>query len=226
MRWGPVERRVPSWVVVAIGLGLIAVALVGGNGPFSSAREFNRCERADCFGREAVTVVGRRTFVRITRNEDSETRTRIWEVTWQRADGGRTTRDVHRRVYDAAPAGTPATLRIWRGEVVGIAVGEVRQQFTPRVGWTLGGWIGLGWLGLGVILWGLFDRWWDGVFMLLFRSFVWLFAGFMPVALVMGVTLYGWDTETDTRGYLIVLAILVVITAVPAAMLWGTFRKR
>lgn len=231
----PVARRVPPWLVVLIGLGVIAVAFVGGHGPYHDGREYHRvdaCERgpgaADCFGREPVTIVGRRTYIRVRQDEDSESRVRVWEVTWERADGTRVAREVTRRIHDAAAEGTAADLRTWRGEVVGIEVGGVDQWFTPRVGWSLAGWLGLGWLGLGIVLWGLFDRWWDGVFMLVFRGFFWLMTGFVPVVLGMVLVLYGVDTDMGGQGRYVALALALVVALVgfPAAILASTFRDR
>jgi hypothetical protein len=226
------ERRFPSWLAAAIGLGVIAVALAAGAGPYRQSREYHRldrCEEAgagDCFGRQPVTIVHRRTYIKVTRSDDTETRTRVHEVTWERADGGRTTRRVSRAIHDAAVEGRPADLRTWRGEVVGVEVAGVEQWFTPRAGWSLAGWLGLGWFGLGIVLWGLLVRWWDGVFMLVLRAFFWTLTAAMPATLAMGFALYGWDTDGPARSMVIAVVVALVFTAFPAGLLWATFRDR
>ena len=67
------------------------------------------------------------------------------------------------------------------------------QWFLPEVGSTLEYWLYLAFLGLGVLLWGLLLGWWDGLFMLAFRTFAWMFMSVVPVGLAVGALAYGLD---------------------------------
>lgn len=214
------------WVLGVLGLAVVAVGVGVAVGPFRESVDFRRvndCEQrgGDCFGRDRVTIVGRRTFVRVTRDEDGERRERVYEVTWEGPGDGRTTRRVAKKIFDVAAEGRPAELRTWRGEVVGIEVAGVEQWFTPRTGWHLMGWLVLAWAGLGLVLWSLLVSWWDGLFMFGFRLFFWSFMGAMPMVMAMTTVLYGVPTGGELALF---LGILVVFTGLPAIALWSTFR--
>jgi hypothetical protein len=220
-RGSPRERSVGRWVVTALGLGVIAAALVPAADAYRQSREFHKvvvCERgtADCFAREPGRVVARRTYTTTTTYTDANghlttTTTRHFEVTWQRADGTRQARDVSSGLFDKARVGEPATLRVWRGEVVGIEVMGAAQWFLPDSGEALGYWLCLAWFGLGVVLWALLAGWFDGLFMLAFRTFAWMFMSIVPVSITTQTLTYGPPAGID-----------LVMTSVCAIMFVGT----
>lgn len=211
-RFRPQPRRVPMpgpalgrWAVAALGLGVLVAALVGAAGPYQQTREFREvvaCEEAadDCFDSEAGTIVGRRTYTTTSttthtdangHTHTSTTTTTHYEVTWQRADGSRQARDVSSAFYSAAVEDRPAALRLWQGEVVGVEVAGGAEWFLPKSGAALMAWLYLAFLGLGVLLWGLLFGWWDGFFMLCFRTFAWMFMGILPVSMAADALAYG-----------------------------------
>jgi len=95
--------------------------------------------------------------------------------------------------YRKAEAGQPATLRLWREEVVGVEVTVARSGSCrspakrSATGWA--------WpfFGLGVLLWGLLFGW-DGFFMLAFRTLAWMFMSFVPLSMTTDALAYGLDT--------------------------------
>jgi hypothetical protein len=221
-------RPVLRWAFVVLGLAAIVTGAVAAAAPFRAGLDYRRaydCERTGggCFGRERVTIVDLRTFVTVTRDEDGESRERVYEITWERPGGDRTVRRVSKKIFSVVARGRPADLRTWRGEVVGIEVEGVEQWFTPRTGWHLMGWLVLAWAGLGLVLWGLLVSWWDDLFMFAFRLFFWSFTGVMPMVMAMTTVLYGLPTGGELA---LLLGILAVFTGLPAVALWGTFRTR
>ncbi|MFL1382401.1 hypothetical protein [Nocardiopsis protaetiae] len=205
-------RRVPMpepalgrLMVVVLGLGVLVAALVGAAEPYRQTREFREavaCETAadDCFDSEAGSIVGRRTYTTTSTTTHTDANGHTYtstittthhEVTWQRADGSRQARDVSSGFYSKAGEGQPATLRLWRGEVVGVEVADDAEWFLPKSGATLMAWLYLAFLGLGVLLWGLLFGWWDGFFMLFFRTFAWMFMGILPVSMTADALAYG-----------------------------------
>ncbi|MFD1547308.1 hypothetical protein [Nonomuraea guangzhouensis] len=215
--------------MVALGLGMLVAALVGAAGPYQQTREFREvvaCDRGvgDCFGNEAGSIVGRRTYTTTSTTTDANGQTHTsttthYEITWQRANGSRQARDVSSGFYVKAKQGQPATLRLWHGEVVGVEVMGGEQWFLPESGTTLSRWLYLAFFGLGVLLWGLLFGWWDGLFMLAFRTFAWMFMSFMPVDITTDALAYGWTTGTD-----LVVQILFALffTGIAAGLLFGS----
>ncbi|MEO3874039.1 hypothetical protein ABGB18_34970 [Nonomuraea sp. B12E4] len=200
-------RSPGRWIVVALGLAVLVSALAGAAGPFWQTRQFREvaaCEQdaGGCFGNEDGSIAGRRTYTTTTTSTDanghtSTTTTTHYEVTWQRADGSRQSRDVSESFYRKSGEGQPARLRLWRGEVVGVEVMGGEQWFLPEVGATLGYWLCLAWFGLGILLWGLLFGWWDGLFMLGFRTFAWMFISIVPVSMTTEALAYGLDGGID-----------------------------
>lgn len=191
--------------MVALGLVLLVTAGVCAAQPYRQTREFGAvmaCDRGSgaCFGDEPGTITGRRTYTTESTHTDangtsSTTTTTHYEVTWQRADGSRQARDVSTAFYAKAREGEPANLRLWRAEVVGVEVMGESQWFLPQAGKALKYWLYLAFFGLGVVLWGLLCGWWDGFFMLAFRTFSWMFIIIVPVSIVTGA-LAGLHTTT------------------------------
>jgi hypothetical protein len=219
--------------VVALGLGVLVAALAGATDPYRQTREFREvvaCERAasDCFGSEAGSVVDRRTYTTTSTTTytdgnghtyTSTTTTTHYEVTWQRADGSREARNVSLRFYAKAKEGQPAALRIWHGEVVGVEVMGEAHWFLPKSGAVLNGWLYLAFFGLGVLLWGVLFGWWDGLFMLAFRTFAWMFIGFLPVGMTTDALAYGLATGADL---VIEIAFALFFTGIAGGMLFGS----
>jgi hypothetical protein len=218
------RRSLGRWIVVAVGLGLLVVALAAAAEPYRQTREFRgvvACEQSgDCFGKEAGAIVGRNTYT--TTRTDSEghtTTTTHHEVTWQRADGSRETRDVSGSFYGAVQEGEPITLRLWRDEVVGVEVTGAEEWFLPESGEALGGWLLLAFFGLGVLLWGLLFGWWDGFFALGGRTFCWMFMGIVPVHMVVDASAYGLATGIEL---VISIVFMVFIVGIGGAMLFSS----
>ncbi|GAA3257285.1 hypothetical protein [Nonomuraea helvata] len=227
------QRSLRRWIVVALGLGVLVAALAGAAGPLRQTQEFHQvmaCERGvgDCFGSEPGSIAGRRTYTTTSTTTHTDANgstytttstTTHYEITWQRADGSRQARDVSSSLYSKAKQGQPATLRLWRGEVVGVEVMGGAQWFLPKSGTTLGGWLYLAFFGLGVLLWGLLFGWWDGLFMLAFRTFAWMFMSFLPVDMTTDALAYGLPTGTD-----LVVQILFALffTGIAGALLFGS----
>ena len=196
-------RSLRRWVVVALGLGVLVTGLAGAAAPYRQTVRFGEaavCERdaGGCFGQEAGSIVGRRTYTTTSTQTDangnsSTTTTTHYAVTWQRHDGSQQDRDVSSSFYDKAQEGQPANLRLWQGEVVGVEVMGGAEWFLPESGESLGHWLYLAHFGLGVLLWGLLFGWWDGFFMLAFRAFAWMFTSFVPVSMATDYLAYGLD---------------------------------
>jgi hypothetical protein len=223
------ERSLGRWIVVAIGLGVLVAALAGAADPYRQTREFREvvaCDRGvgECFGSEAGSIVGQRTYTTTSTDTDgngntSTSTTTHYEVTWQRADGSRQARDVSSSFYSKAKEGQPATLRLWRGEVVGVEVMGDAQWFLPKSGAALNAWLYLAFFGLGVLLWGLLFGWWDGFFMLTFRTFTWMFMSFLPVDMTTGYLAYGLATGADL---VIEIVFALFFTGIAGGMLFGS----
>ncbi|WP_153034773.1 hypothetical protein [Amycolatopsis sp. YIM 10] len=210
--------------MVALGLAVLVAALVAAAEPYRQTQEFRAavaCEQGDgCFGGEAGSIVGRDRYTRTHSDSDGHTRTTThYEITWQRADGSRQTRDVSSSFYGQAQNGDPATLRLWRDEVVGVEVMGGAEWFLPESGETLSYWLYLAFFGLGVLLWGLLFGWWDGFFMLAFRAFCWMFMSFVPVQMATDALAHGLDTGTDL---VIPIVSSVFFLGIAGGMLFGT----
>jgi uncharacterized membrane protein len=198
------ERSLRQSIIVALGLGVLVLALASAAGPYRQTREFRAavaCEKSggDCLAGERGSIAGRRTYTTTTSQTDADghtstTTTTHCEITWQRTDGARQTREVSSSFYSKVREGQPATLRLWHGEVVGVEVTDGSEWFLPESGATLGYWLLLAFFGLGVLLWGLLFGWWDGLFMLAFRTFAWMFIGIGPVDMTTHALAYGLQT--------------------------------
>ncbi|MFF4624667.1 hypothetical protein [Nonomuraea jabiensis] len=227
------KRSLGRWIVAALGLGVLVSALLGAAGPYRQTREFREvvaCDRGagDCFDDEPGSIVGRRTYTTTStrtytdangQTHTDTTTTTHYEVTWRRADGSRQARDVSYSFYTKAKEGQPATLRVWRGEVVGVEVTGDAQWFLPESGAALNGWLYLAFFGLGVLLWGLLFGWWDGLFMLAFRTFAWMFMSLLPVSMTTEVLAYGLDTGT---GLVVEILFALFFTGIAGGMLLGS----
>jgi hypothetical protein len=219
-----------GWVrglLVLIGLGVTVFGIVRAVGPFHDLREFRavvECDRrADCFGREPGTIVARDSYTTTNTDSEGHTTTSVhYEVTWERADGRRSTRDVSKDFHAAVRAGMPAELRTWRGAVVGLEVDGGEQWFKPSVGYALGGWLFLAAMGFGILVWGLAFGFWDGWFHLFFRLFCWVFLVLLLAGATTGVLAYGfasgWTLVRDVVGFLFVFGIA-------SAMLLGSLDR-
>jgi len=158
--------------VAVFGLGVLVAALAASADPYRQTRQFHQvvtCERSagDCFGSEQGFITGRR-YTTSTDSDGNPSTT--YEVTWQRADGSRQTRDVSRSLYRKAEQGQPVTLRLWQEEVVGLEVADKEQWFLPKPGKILGYWLFLASSGLWALLWGLLSGRWQ-------KGFVWKWLG-------------------------------------------------
>jgi len=210
------------WVVIAVGVGVLFTALVAAIGPYHQTREFRDavvCHRdtGHCLHGEPGSIVGRRTYVTTHTHTDADghthtTTTTHYKITWQRADGSRQTRDVPSDFYDKTREGQPVTLRLWRGEIVAVEVTDAAQWFLPKSGGTLGTWLFVAFLGLGVALWGLLFGWWDGLFMLVYRSFCWMFIAIMPVNITVDVLAF----DLNAGGGFIAAAVFGLFAALVA----------
>ncbi|MDX3660001.1 hypothetical protein PV646_22095 [Streptomyces sp. ID05-26A] len=214
--------RAPGrWVVVACGLGVLVVALVGAAGPFERTREFREvaaCEQGTggCFDAERSSIVARRTYTTTSSHTDANgstttTTTVHREITWQRADGSRRARDVPLAFYTATQEGQEAVLQLWRGEVVGVKVTGAAAWFLPESGSSLRWWSYLAHLGVGVLLWGLLFGWWDGLFMLAFRLFSWMFLSIVPVGYLTHGLAYGFVTGSGLVSEIATGAVMALV---------------
>jgi hypothetical protein len=203
-------------ILVVLGLGVMGFGIVRAVGPFHDVREFRAvvdCDRrTDCFGREPGTIVARRTYTTSTTDSDGHTTTTThYEVTWERGDGRRDTRDVSRKFYGVAHEGTPVELRTWRDAVIGLDVGGREQWFLPSVGYAFGGWLFLAAMGFGVMVWGLFFGFWDGWFHLFFRLFSYMFFLMVVLGATVVVLAYGfasgWELVRNVVGFLFAFGI-------------------
>ncbi len=214
-------------LLVLLGLGVTVLGIVRAAGPFHDVREFRTlvdCERrAECFDRAPGTIVGRDTYTTTSTDGDGHTTTSThYEVTWEDAGGRRSTKDVSNAFYRAVREGTPAELRLWRGDVVGLKVDGGEQWFLPSVGYALAGWLFLAAMGFGVLAWGLLFGWWDGWFHLCFRLFCWVFFTVVLLGSAVGVLAYGFDSGwalvRDVLGFLFVFGVA-------SAMLLGSLDR-
>ena len=209
-------------ILVAVGLGVLGYALVGAAGPYRETRAFHAlatCPQAadGCFADEPGLITGRRTWVTTSTSTDANghtttTRTTHYEVTWRRADGSQQTRQVAGGFYERVAENRPVTLKVWRGEVVGVTAPGAEAWFPPSVAAVLWLWLLLAHLGIGVALWGLFFGWWDGLFMLCFRSFAWAFAGLVLTAPTAYVLAFGLRVGTGGV-WTVVAGVFAVVVA-------------
>ena len=223
------ERTFRQWMIVVLGVGVLVVALAAAAGPYRQTREVRAavgCEAGDCLASERGSIASRRTFTTTTTDtaandhmSTTTTTTTHYLVTWQRSDGSQQASEVSSSFYDKAREGQPATLRLWHEEVVGVEVADGTQWFLPESGSTLGRWLFLAFFGLGVLLWGLFFAWWDGLFMLAFRTFAWMFMCFVPVDTATNYLAYGWPTGV---GLGVDIAIGALCSGVAGWLLIGT----
>lgn len=80
----------------------------------------------------------------------------------------------------------------------------------------------LAWLGLGLALWALLAGWWDGWFMLAFRTFAWMFLSVTPVDFLTDALAYGPPTGT---ALVVDVVFGVFATAVAGGMLFATLSR-
>jgi hypothetical protein len=218
-------RSVLRWIVVAVGLGVLVVALACAAEPYRQTREFRAvvaCERqaAGCFDHEPGTIVGKRTYTTTstTTSPDGATTTTFiphYEVTWQRADGSREARDVPSSFYDATREGQPADLRLWRGQVVWLEVDGVAERFLPEPGTSLGYWLYLAVFGFGVLMSGLLAGW-DGFVPLVLRTAAWMIMSFLPVSLTTHALAYGWELDFS---FVVTVVVSIAVVALAVRML-------
>lgn len=226
---GDSKRSLGQWVVAAVGLAVLVIGLAFAVGPYQMTREFREvvdCDRGgpdDCFGRESARIRGRRTYTTTHTDSNGQThRTRHYEVTWERDNAVRQTREVPASFYRLARKGEPANLRIWRDDVVSIEVMGGSHWFLPQAAETLRNWLLVAWFGLGVLLLGLLFRGWDGFFMFAFRGFIWMFLGLMPLSMTTHVLAYGWGTGPWN---VFRIGVAVVFTGIGAGMLRCTLGR-
>lgn len=216
--------------MAVLGLGVLLTALAFTVGPYQQTREFRRlvaCDRREgsCFATEQGFIRARRTYTTTSPHTDADGHTTTtsttthFEITWERPGGARETREVAAGFYRRAEPDRPANLRTWNGEVVGIEVMGAAQWFLPRAGQALTLWLYLAWLGLGVLLWALFAGWWDGLFMLTFRTMAWMFVSIMPVQIMTSALAHGLPAGT---GLVVEVAFGVLFTGIAGAMLVGS----
>ncbi|MGW6725685.1 hypothetical protein ACWF9G_07250 [Nocardia sp. NPDC055029] len=216
-------------------MSVIVFALTAAIDPYRQTRQFHhalRCEQTGgtCFTQESVSISERRTYETTSTTTGSDgttstTRTTHYELTWQRGDGSRQSHEVSWDLYDRSRAGLPASLQVWRGQVVGITVDGRTDTFSPSETDLLGLWLWLAFIGLGIALWGLLG-WWDGWFFLYYRAFAWSFVGFVPFCfLVPGVLSYGAEFSVE---FLVTVVFAGFFTVVGAILLAGSlsFRDR
>jgi hypothetical protein len=73
-----------------------------------------------------------------------------------------------------------------------------------------------------MLLWAVFAGWWDGLFLLAFRTFAWMFASVVPVQMTTGALAYGPPTGTS----LVVDVVLgVFFTGIAAVLLVGSLDR-
>lgn len=172
---GPSDRRWPLLLgrslLVALGLCAIVMAINGAAEPLRRVQEFHEalaCEPGarECVADETGTITGRNTWSTTTTGTDANGHTYTtsktrYGVFWRWADGSRDGREVSREVYNAAREGQPITLRVWHGELVGIAVEDKEEWFLPEPGRQLQLWLSLAFLGIGILLWAILFEWVD-----------------------------------------------------------------
>ena len=190
MRGGAVSR----WIWVVVGLAVLWGALDAAAEPYRQTVGFRRITACDgtvggCIEREPGFIVGTRTWTETTTSTNADgtsstSTTTRYKATWRRLDGSQETRDVSSDFFAVAREGQPAALRIHLGEVVGVEVAGGSEWFLPRAGAKLLAWLLVAFLGLGFVLWALLFGGWDGFFMLIWRSCVWLAIGYVVVTAV------------------------------------------
>lgn len=94
--------------------------------------------------------------------------------------------------------------------------------FRPEATNALTFWFFVGYFGLGLLLWGLLLGWWDGFFMLVFRTLSWMFTGIVPVMVTTDALAYGWDFGAASVGTMV---FGVFFTGVATAMLVGSLSR-
>ena len=239
--------RVVRFAVAAVGLIIVVAALVSAARPYREIREFRQivaCQAArdNCFVSEQGFIRGKRSWTTTTTHTDangnttSTTTNYHYEVTWERASGAREAREVSWDLYRHAAEGGAATFRLFRGEVVGVDVMGATHSFLPRAGRALSLRLCVAWFGLGVVLWWLLFGFFDGLFMLAFRTMAWMFIGLLPISfgtesLAYGVHLEVWEVVFGVVWLGICLAMLIgslhvagILVAPNARKLWAELR--
>lgn len=135
---GPVLRR---GLIAVIGLVVVVIGLDSAREPFREVREFRAvvaCAESsrDCFGHETGLIADRRTHTTPETTSvgsgHSWTSTKThYEITPQRADGTRHTREVSPGFYDVVAHNQRVDLRLWRKDVVGIETPATRSGSFP-----------------------------------------------------------------------------------------------
>jgi hypothetical protein len=226
---------------MAIGLVILVTGLAFAASPFRDAHGFHRaigCETT-CFASEDGHILSKRTYTTTRTYTDgngngitqTETTTH-WELSWERPGGRRESRDVSATVYDHAEPNAPARLRTWHGAVIGIEVMGATQWFLPPSGESLGGWLSVTWFGLGVLLWGLVIGYWDGLFMLAFRTMGWMFIAIMPIQGLTRALTYGLPSGGDLAWSLVFgvfftgIAVSIVLSSLDGFPFGPAWRRR
>ncbi len=222
----PAEWKRVRWLVLPLGLAVLAGAIAGAAGPYRQTwlyHEAVHCQQSggNCLDSEIVAVTNRHTYVTTTVSTDTwggieRTPTTHYSVTWRAADGTDRSRDVSEDLYGRAREGQPATVRSWHGRFVGIAIGDRTQWFAPDSGGTLLLWVLLGYFGLGLLLWGIFG-WWDGLARLGGRLFLWMMTG-TPVIMGLGYALI--YRVQPTVPVILTTVFAAAVTALGLVCLW------
>jgi hypothetical protein len=215
---------------MAAGLAILATGLAFADGPFREARDFHRTVGCGttCFASEDGHIRSKRTYTTTSTSTDpnggstTDTMTH-WELTWERPDGRRESREVSEDFYDHAELDAPARLRTWHGAVVGVEILGATQWFLPPSGESLGRWLYVTWFGLGVLLWGLVVGRWDGLFMLVFRTIGWMFIVVMPIQIGTYVLAYGVSSGGDLAGQLVFGVLFTGFAVVLVRSSFGRF---
>ena len=204
------------WVMVLLGVSVMVGALVAAVEPYRQTRQFREvvaCEEnvGGCFVREQGSIAGRRTYT--TTHTDSEghtSTTRHYEVTWQRADGSRESREVPSGFYAKVRAGQPATLRVWRQEVVAVEAAGAREWFLPTPAGLFVVWLFVAHFGLGLLVRGLLAARRRGPSLFFFYVLGWLVMGSGPILAGADVLALGLSAGLDL-GELVAYALLTVV---------------
>lgn len=132
---------------------------------------------SECIGPETGRVVDKNRSVDSDGDAD-------YSVSVERASGGTEAYDVSHELYTAAERGSPAHLKIWHGEVVGITVGGTSDDLDPSSVGSLLAALLVVWAGAGLVSWSLLG---GGRFRVLFgwmgmRAFAWMLLGCVTLA--------------------------------------------
>ncbi|MGW5573424.1 hypothetical protein ACWEVD_19705 [Nocardia thailandica] len=216
-------------LMFVVGVGLMVVALVQSVEPFHHTREYRHqvaCEKhvGSCFDEVVVTITGKRAYATTSTqfNGDGTTSTTTTDhlvIRWVR-DGEERSHEVNGELFGRAREGGQATLRIWRGQVVGIVIDGKSDFYNPSQTGRLGWWLWLAFVGLGVALTGVLET--PGVVVGAWRLAWWSFAGFLPLAL-FGPSLLANGVEPDFE-FFVAVALTVLFAGAGIAVLAGSFR--